>query len=259
MRFMTFPKGAPRALLYAAALLSLSACGGEKDAALGAEASAAPAAAEATSGCGVRLPVTGLCSNSDPADFLKIDAQASKLANRCVWHTEEVSVSETMALAFRAQDCSAEGWVPHVYSYVQGYVKYRMDGTPDDQAMFILQVMPVEAGETPEQAAMKTLSSAPEDQRTRCTTAPYGGPVIAGTAFKLAPNAELAAEMEAMSGGEPWDACGANGVTMDAQQFWEARNGYALFHMLGQDDPQWDPASFTFYRKGADGKWAKAG
>ena len=29
--------------------------------------------------------------------------------------------------------------------------------------------------------------------------------------------------------------------------------------MLGQDDAPWDPASFTFYRKGADGKWGKAG
>ena len=256
---MTFPIGAPRALLCATALLALSACGGEKDAALGAEASAAPAASEATAGCGARLPVTGLCSNSNSVDFLKIDAQAPKLATKCVWRTQEVSVSADLALAFRAQDCSAEGWVPHVYSYVQGYVKYRMDGTPDDQAMFILQVVPVEKSETPEQAAMKTLASAPEDQRTRCATQPYSGLVLAGAAFKLMPNAELAAEMDAMSGGEPWDACGPNGVTMGAQQFWEGRNGYALFHMLGQDDPQWDPASFTFYRKGVDGKWAKAG
>ena len=40
-------------------------------------------------------------------------------------------------------------------------------------------------------------------------------------------------------------------------QFWEGREHHALFHMLGQDDPLWDPASFTFYAKGADGVWAK--
>ena len=244
--------------LGAVAMLALAACGGEKDTALDGEAIAATAAAT-DGGCGAPLAVTGLCSNPDPAYFLKIDAQAPKLATKCVWRTQEVGVTADTALVFRAQDCSAEGWVPHVYSYVQGYVKYRMDGTPDDQAMFILQVIPVEPGETPEQTAMKTLGSAPENQRARCATRPYRGPVIAGSAFQLAPNAELAAEMESMSGGEPWDACGANGVTMDAQQFWEARNGYALFHMLGQDDAQWDPASFTFYRKGADGKWAQAG
>jgi len=30
-----------------------------------------------------------------------------------------------------------------------------------------------------------------------------------------------------------------------------------LFHMVGQDEPLWDPASFTFYVKGADGRWSK--
>ena len=256
---MTFPKDAPRALLCAMALLALSACGGEKDAALGAEASAAPAASEATAGCGAKLPVTGLCSNSNSADFLKIDAQAPKLATKCVWRTQEVSVSGDLALAFRAQDCSAEGWVPHVYSYVQGYVKYRMTGTPDDQAQFMLQVVPIEKGETPEQTAMKTLANAPEDQRTRCTTRPFSGPMVAGRTFELAPDPELKAELEANAAGDLWDACGPNGVAMNAVQFWEARNGYALFHMLGQDDAPWDPASFTFYRKDAGGKWIKAG
>lgn len=259
---MTFSEGVPRALfamLCTTALLSLAACGGEKDAALGAEANAAPATAEAASSCAAPLALTGLCSNPNPSYFLKIDSQAPKLATKCEWRTQEVGVAADMALVFRAQDCSAEGWVPHVYSYVQGYVKYRMDGTPDDQAMFILQVIPVAKGETPEQTAMKTLASAPEDQRSRCATRPYSGPVIAGSAFQLAPNADLAAEMQSMSEGEPWEACGSNGVTMDAQQFWEARNGYALFHMLGQDDPQWDQASFTFYRKSADGTWSKAG
>lgn len=237
---------------------SLAACGGEREAALGATVEGAPVAA-ADGACGPTTPITGLCSTADPSYFLKVDTRATKLATRCVWRTQEVGFSSDTALVFRAQDCTAEGWVPHVYAFVQGYVKYRMDGTPEDQAMFILEVVPLSAGETAEQAALKTLGKAPEDQRTRCTTEAFTGPVVAGHTFRLAPNAELAAELQANAGAEPWDACGPNGVTMDAVQFWEARNGYALFHMLGQDDPQWDPASFTFYRKGADGKWAKAG
>lgn len=243
------------------AALALAACGGEKEAALdpAAAAEATPAGAMVGGACAPTLPITGQCGNADPSLFLKINAQAPKLATQCVWRTQEVGVSDTLALLFRAQDCSAEGWVPNVYSYVQGYVKYRMDGTPDDQALFVLEVIPVAGGETPEQAAMKTLDKAPEEQRARCHTRPLSGPVVAGATFELAPSADLAAEMDANSGGEPWDACGPNGVTMDAVQFWEGRNGYALFHMLGQDDPQWDPASFTFYRKGADGKWSKAG
>lgn len=254
---MTFPNGARCALvaLSGGAMLTLTACGGEKDAGLG----PATTLTAAASACGATLPITGLCSNADPSLFLKIDAQAPKLATRCEWRTQEVGVADGMALLFRAQDCSAEGWVANTYAYVQGYVKYRMSGTPDDQANFMLQVIPLGPGETAEQAAMKTLENAPEDQRARCSTRPFSGPVVAGSTFELAPNAELRAEMELNAAGDLWDACGPNGVTTDATQFWEARNGYALFHMLGQDDTPWDPASFTFYRKGADGKWAKAG
>ena len=243
------------------AAFCLAACGGEKEAALdpAASADATPAAAEASAACEPRLAITGQCGNADPSLFLRINDQAPKLASKCVWRTQEVGVSDTLALLFRAQDCSAEGWVPNVYSYVQGYVKYRMDGTPDDQAMFILEVIPVPAGEAPEQAALQTLSKAPEEQRARCEIRPVTGHVVAGKTFELAPMPDFAAKMDANSGGEPWDACGPNGVTMDAVQFWEGRNGYALFHMLGQDDPPWDPASFTFYRKSADGKWSKAG
>ena len=244
--------------LCAAAVLALAGCGGAKDAALGGDAIAA-ASADTDGGCGAKLAITGLCSNATPSLFLKINAQAQTLATKCAWRTQEVGVADDMALIFRAQDCAAEGMVPHVYAYVQGYVKSRMNGTPEDQATFMLQVIPLGAGETAEQAAMKTLSSAPEDQRVRCATRPFSGPVVAGKIFELAPNAELKSELETNAAGDLWDACGPNGVTMDAVQFWEARNGYALFHMLGQDDPPWDPASFTFYRKGADGKWAKAG
>jgi hypothetical protein len=44
---------------------------------------------------------------------------------------------------------------------------------------------------------------------------------------------------------------------MDAVQYWEGRDRHALFHMTGQDDPLWDPASFTFYVKNPDGSWSR--
>ena len=236
--------------------LMLAACGGAKDDAID---SAAAVPAGAAQDCGAALPITGLCSNADPSLFLKVNTLAPKLAAKCIWRTQEIDVASDMALLFRAQDCSAEGWVANTYAYVQGYVKFRMSGTPDDQANFMLQVIPLGQGETAEKAAMKTLDNAPEDQRLRCTIRPFNGPVVVGTTFELAPNPNLRAELELNAAGDLWDACGPNGVTMNAMQFWEARNGYALFHMLGQDDAPWDPASFTFYHKGPDGKWTKAG
>jgi hypothetical protein len=245
-----------RSALFASALVLLAACGGETDAAL--ETTAAETAAAAANACNP-LPITGLCSNGDPTIFLKTNAQAPKLAAKCVWRTQEIGLTPDDAIVFRTQDCTAEGWVPNIYEVVQGYVKYRMDGTPGDQAMFILEMIPIPEGETAEQVAMKTLGKAPEDQRERCETRPLEGPVIAGQAFELHPKPDFEAEIVAATPDEPWDACGPNGVTMDAVQFWEARPSYALFHMLGQDDTPWDPASFTFYRKGPDGNWNKAG
>lgn len=242
------------ALLIAGAALALTACGNETNAAPETP-SETPAAANACN----PLPLTGLCSNADPSIFLKTNPQAPKLAAKCQWRTQEISLTPTDAIVFRAQDCTTEGWVPNIYEVVQGYIKYRMDGTPGDQAMFILEMLPLAAGETAEQAALKTLGKAPEEQRTRCETIPLAGPVLAGPAFELRPKPDFEAEIVAATPDEPWDACGPNGVTMDAVQFWEARPSYALFHMLGQDDAPWDPASFTFYRKGADGTWSKAG
>jgi len=241
-----------------AAVLMLAACSGETPTTT---ETAAPEAAAVVdpSGCGAALPITGLCSNAVETQFLKVDARAPKLATRCVWRTQEVSLTPIDAIIFRAQDCSAEGWVPNTYEVVQNYVKYRMDGTPSDQALFMLEFFPLGPDETAEQAAMKTLSRAPEDQRARCETRPRPTAIVAGAAFELVPNVELATEMEMNNAGDQWDACGPNGYTMSAVQFWEARKTYALFHMLGQDDPAWDPASFTFYRKGDDGEWVKAG
>jgi hypothetical protein len=249
------PTGTWQAMLAAAGVLGLSACGGETDTA---PETAAENPAAASHACNP-LPITGLCSNGDPSIFLKTNPQAPKLAAKCAWRTREISLTPTDAIVFRVQDCTAEGWVSNIYEVVQGYVKYRMDGTPEDQAMFILEMLPLAAGETAEQAATKTLGKAPEEHRTRCETRPLTGPVLAGPAFELAPKPDFASELETASGGEPWDACGPNGVTTEAVQFWESRPSYALFHILGQDDGPWDPASFTFYRKGADGKWGKAG
>jgi len=241
-------------LLMAGAALAFAACGAETDA-----KPETPAATSTAADACNPLPITGLCSNADPSIFLKTNPQAPKLAAKCEWRTQEISLTPTDAIVFRAQDCTAEGWVANVYEVVQGYVKYRMDGTPEDQAMFILEMLPLAAGETAEQAAMKSLGKAPEDQRERCETRLLAGPVLAGPAFELRPKPDFEAELNTLNPEDPWDACGPNGLSQDAAQYWEARPSYALFHMLGQDDAPWDPASFTFYRKSADGMWAKAG
>lgn len=245
---------------FALTLLA-AACSGEPAGTSAPVASSGEVSVAAAGACanGAPLPVTGLCNTADPALFLAVDDSIDTPATRCVWRTEEVQLSADEVLLFRAQDCAAEGWVRTVYSHLSGYLKHRMDGTPEDQAGFALQIVPLAADETPEDAAMKTLALAPEDQRSRCVVTKLSGPKLAGYPFALGPGPELTAELEALHPDEPYDACGPNGFTGDAAQFWEGRKNLALFHMLGQDTPLWDPASFTFYRRGADGRWAKTG
>jgi len=252
-----------KAWLIAGTLLLAAACGGEPASPEleGATAGAAAASGPASCANGALLPVTGLCNTAAASLFIAINDTIETFATRCVWRTEEVVLSPGEALVFRAQDCSPEGWVRTIYSPVSGYLKYRMDGTPDDQAGFALQIFPLADGVTAEQAAMKTLAlaPAPEEERARCET--KANTInklnkLAGRTFDLQPNAEFLAELEAAADGQ-FSACGPNGYTNEAVQFWEARPAHALFHMLGQDTPPWDPASFTFYRQGGDGRWAR--
>ena len=230
------------------ATCALSACGADPGAAVSAGGPACT---------GTKLPITGACSDANAALFVAIDPKQKTVARGCVWRTEELRTKETEALVFRAQDCTGEMWDRTVYTYVGGFVKSRLATVPEDQAGFLLEVYDVPDGQTAEQVAMATLDKAPQDQRARCITSPMDGVTVAGHPFELAPNKELEAEMQANSPDEPWEACGPNGVTMDGIQYWEGREKRALFHMVGQDEPLWDPASFTFYVKGADGRWSK--
>lgn len=236
--------------MIAAAALVLGACGQADETAEG----AGPVGACA----GARLPITRACSDASPALFRAVDSSLDTVARGCVWRTEELQTKENEVLLFRAQDCTGEMWDRTIYSYVGGYVKAKLAPVPDDQAAFVLQVFDVGSGDTAEQIALRTLSAAPEGQRQRCITSPLNNVRAPGEVFELAPNAELEAEMQANSPDEPWEACGPNGVTMDGIQYWEARDRHAMFHMVGQDQPLWDPASFTFYVKNDGARWVKA-
>lgn len=247
-----------RALLPCALLALTVACSQQSSDAPADKASAVVACAT-----GSPLPITGLCSDGNASLFLAIDPKAETFGPRCVWRTEEVSMSPDEALVFRTQDCSGEGWDATIYKYengaeqVTGYVKTRQSSMPADDYGFALEIIRLPAGETAEQAAMKTLEKADPAQRERCEIQPLSSYTVAGRAFELGPNAELKAELDTLYPDEPWDACGPNGVSLDATAFWEGRDHYALFHMTGQDTPIWDPASFTFYRKDKGGIWQK--
>jgi len=239
------------------ALIMLAACGQQSSA----EADGAAETVEAACETGSPLPITGLCSDGRTSLFLAANQKAEMFGPRCVWRTEEVSLSDSEALVFRAQDCSGQGWDKTTYTYEGGaqggHVKTLQTTQSAVVPGFALEIFPLAAGETAEQAAMKTLEKAEPSQRSRCETRPLTNVTLAGRGFELAPNAELKAELDAAYPAEPWDACGPNGLYLDSIAYWEGRDRHALFHTIGQDTPIWDPASFTFYKKGADGAWMK--
>jgi hypothetical protein len=242
-------------LLLLVAPVALAACGdGPATGAAGLDGDGAKPASACAAG---RLPLTGLCADADPALFIAVDDTLETVARGCVWRTEELQTGEDEALVFRAQDCTGEMWDKVAYSWIDRYVKARAVTVPEDQAMFVLEVLDINEGETAEDVARRTLAQAPESHRTRCDISPFAGQRVAGRAFQLSPNPDLKADLDALSPDEPWEACGPNGVTMAAVQFWEGRDRRALFHIVGQDEPLWDPASFTFYAKKAGDGWSR--
>ncbi len=251
-----------RSCAMSCAVFAIVACSQQSPGAADA-GEATAVAANTTCATGSPLPITGLCSDGNASLFLAIDPKAEVFGPRCIWRTEEVETGFDEALVFRAQDCSGEGWDKTTYAYeagqmdAPGFVKVHMAAMPADDFSFALEVMKLLIGETAEQVAMRTLAKADPTQRERCEIKLLPNITLAGRAFELAPNDTLKAELDAQYPDEPWDACGPNGVSLDATAFWEARDHYALFHTIGQDTPIWDPASFTFYKKGQDGAWAK--
>lgn len=220
---------------------------------------AEPAAAAPNGACASGfLPLTGLCADPAADLFVAVNTGLQVFDPACVWKTVEVSISPDSALLFRTQDCSAKGWEADDFNWMDGSVWAKPASLTDDPGIRSLTVFDLPPGETAEQAALATLSTAPPEQRDNCVVQDRPGVVFAGRAFELTPTPELLEALEAANPGEPFDACGTYGLT-DAAQIWEARPTRALFHSLGQDDPMWDPASYTFYIKGGDGVWRKDG
>jgi hypothetical protein len=231
----------------AAAALLASACQAKApdDAEAAADAAAAACSTSRT------LAQTEVCGGGDVAVFRQVSDHPIA-SPKCVWYTEQLMLSDSEFLVFRNQDCSEEGWDGAAYKYANGVVTLHPAPTPDVAGDPILEIFPIDTGVDPQ--AFSTTKLEGEADATRCMVRPIEDLNIPGTLWELAPNDEYMAELNARN--EPWSACGKYG-SGESTQFWEMRKDVALYHWLGQDAGYWDPASFTFYRKGADGKFAK--
>ncbi|MBI1340365.1 hypothetical protein GC169_09200 [bacterium] len=206
---------------------------------------------------GRELPLKGICGDGDPSRFGAVNLGQETASPRCIWRTELVQIAERSALAFRGQDCSAEGWAGSAYAYANSKLKVGDAATPYAIDRVILEVFQLPDGTDAHAFALSTLKTAREDERSRCIIRPIeGGAPISGAVFELAPDDAYMTELT--STGAEWSACGDYGVGPDVR-YWEPRSGFVLFHRMGADLGDWDPASFTVYQPNAEGIWTKAG
>ncbi len=204
------------------------------------ETGAAGEAATATCSAGV-TPGIGLCRDADAKLFRATVSDYPLVMPKCVWRTQELKMEEDLYLVFRAQDCGAETQTD-TYTYADGRVT--MDGDTR-----ILEIFTLPPGMDAQAFSLTKLDTAPEAERKRCIIRP-----LEHGQWEIGPDDAFLEELKARQ--EPWSACGEYGDPLGSER-WEARGPYALFYSLGFDAAGWDMDSFTFYRKGADGSWAK--
>jgi len=240
-------------LMALGAVALLAACGGKQAPAPAAEKSAAAA-------CAGALPVTGLCPEAGLGVFGKISPVAELQQPGCAWKTVEAQRSADDVLVLRVQDCTKAGAAAISFSFPTPRELHLSSaaspGVPaiDEMVATILDVGP---GQTAEDVAAALLANAPEAERATCQPrAMSGDQPVAGRAFQLQPDETTLNAMHRKEDG-PVNACGTYGYAEDFQEMWEGRSRYAIYHSLGQDTAPWDPMSFTFYRRQADGAWAK--
>jgi hypothetical protein len=200
--------------------------------------------------------VTNICDDGNPALFRAVNDKHALLSPKCAWYTEQLMLSDAEYLVFRNQDCSAEGWDGAAYAFADGKVKMGAASTPYAIDKVILEILPLGQGQRAQQVAINTLSTAPETERKRCIIRPVEDAPMGGVTYQITPDDAYMTELD--GGGQAWTACGDYGVGVGFH-FFEERQGRLLFHRLDEGDGYWDPASFTFYRKNAQGVFSKSG
>jgi len=228
----------------------LAACGGKQ----------APAPAAAVAACAGVLPVTGLCPEAGISAFGKINPIAELQQPGCVWRTMEAKRAPDEVLVLRGQDCTKAGAGAVSFTFpTSRELHISSAASPGVAAVdaMVATILDIAAGQTAEDAAGALLAEAPEAERATCEPrAMSGEQPVAGRPFQLQPDEATLNAMHRREDG-PVSACGTYGYAEDFQELWEGRAKYAIYHSLGQDTAPWDPMSFTFYRRGADGVWLK--
>jgi hypothetical protein len=215
-----------------------------------------PAPSEQAAACpddGPRLPETGICVGRALA-YLDTPEGAREpvLPDNCEWVVNETMMADE-ALLYRAARC---GEVTTKLSAAPG--AHQAEVTRETSAVFgeaddhVLLHLFTSAAPDPQFALRDSMSELPVAERAACEIRQAGIEGWPTDALVIAPTAAARARMPQ---NEPIAACGPFGVDEDSARYWRIKQGYAWFYDLGQEEPDFDPASITVLQRAADGSW----
>lgn len=241
-------------------VLFAAACGGQsapatEDApeAISARPEAAPCPDD-----GVRLPVSGICAGRASAYLDPSVELISEAPDGCDWvFTETPFPLGDEALVYRALTCKGVTTALEFHggarSAALGYTTsaFNAGDVSEIEPVRIFVSDPAD----PQKVIRDLFEGIPVEERGRCEITPLN---LAGYPADALVIQYSAAERAKEPQDEPIHMCGDFGFDEDSASYWRIFGGYAWFFSLGQDVPDFDPASFMLFRKGADGQWAPA-
>lgn len=244
-----------------AALAVLAACGEPTAPAAPETAPEAISARPEAAPCpddGARLPVTQICAGRainylDPGATL-----ISETPQDCTWgFTETPFPGGEEVLVYRSLTCKGVetrlDFHGGAKSAALGYAAsaFYGDQTEGVEPVRIFVSDPAD----PQKVIRDLFEGIPEPERARCQIRPLKNGYNPSDALVIEySEAERAKEPT----DEPISMCGEFGRDEDAASYWRIFGGYAWFFSLGQDMPDFDPATFMLFRKSADNTWAPA-
>ena len=203
---------------------------------------------------GPRLPETGVCQGRALAylDDPKGGREPS-LPEGCTWTVNETMLPGDEALLYRAATCKGVttklGYSGGAHNASIFYEKSAVFGASakDEAVLSLFGTDP-----DPQGALKQAISELPMSERAKCEIRPAGIDGWPSDALEIAPTKAARAKMPK---DEPITACGKFGLNEDETRYWRIKQGFAWFFKLGQEEPDFDPASMTVIAKNAEGGW----
>lgn len=199
-----------------------------------------------------RLPLTGICQGSAAASLkFDNDARTPELLD-CTWTVNELMLPGDEALLYRAAVCNGVtttlGFSGGAHSAELAYERSALFGDAvKGKAPIRLFSSPAD---NPQGALQGSIAEAPDGAALQCAIRPANLEGWPTDALLIAPSAAMRATMPQ---DEPITACGPYGVDENSVRYWRIAQGFAWFYDLGQEDPDFDPTSFTVFVRTEDG------